>query len=311
MTKVTIQNLMDAGVHFGHQTKRWNPKMKKYIFGARNGIYIFDLTKTMYLLESACKFVYETVLNGGEVLFVGTKRQAQELIRTAAETTEMHYVCERWLGGTLTNNQTIRKSIAQMENIIHIEKSGELASKPKKEAASLRRKLFKLQRYLSGIASMRKVPKAIIIVDVDYEDIAVREAKRLNIPVIGLVDTNCNPENVDFVIPGNDDAQRAIKVIIEAIAYTIQAARQVYLQSIQADEPEVEALPPETDENTETTTSDSSAVEEAEEESGSDSAKLEVEPDNKVEDSEEEDRIKAELIKTEKVQGDDIEVLSE
>ena len=238
MSKITIQNLVDAGLHFGHQTKRWNPKMKKYIYGARNGIYIFDLTKTMHLLEYACKFVYETVINGDEILFVGTKRQAQELIRTAAESTEMHYVCERWLGGTLTNNQTIRRSIAQMEKIMNIEESGELDSRPKKEAASLRRKLFKLQRYLSGIANMRKMPKALVVIDVDYEDIAVREAKRLNIPVIGLVDTNCNPDNVDFVIPGNDDAQRAIKVVLEALSYTIKAARDVYLQTTQTDESE-------------------------------------------------------------------------
>ena len=236
MTKVTIQDLMDAGVHFGHQTKRWNPKMKKYIYDARNGIYIFDLTKTMVLLERACKFIYETVIDGGEVLFVGTKRQAQELIRTTAEVGEMHYVCERWLGGTLTNNQTIRKSIAQMEKIMQIEESGELEQLPKKEASSLRRKLSKLQRYLDGIANMRKMPKALVVVDVDYENIAVHEANRLRIPVVGIVDTNCNPDNVDYVIPGNDDAQRAIKVIIDTLSYTIKAAREAYLRRVQIDE---------------------------------------------------------------------------
>ena len=238
MTKITIQDLVDAGVHFGHQTKRWNPKMKKYIYDSRNGIYIFDLTKTMYLLEHACKFVYETILNGDEILFVGTKRQAQELIRNAAESTEMHYVCQRWLGGTLTNNQTIRKSISKMERIMHISESGELDERPKKEASALRRKLFKLQRYLSGIANMRKMPKALVVIDVDYEDIAVREANRLNIPVIGLVDTNCNPDNIDFVIPGNDDAQRAIKVVVDVLSYTISAAREGYLQKVKAERDE-------------------------------------------------------------------------
>ena len=143
MTKITIQDLLSSGVHFGHQTKRWNPKMKKFIYGARNGIYIFDLTKTMYQLENACKFIFETVVEGGEILFVGTKRQAQETVKAAAESIEMHYVCERWLGGTLTNNQTIRKSISQMESINKNEETGHLETLPKKEASSHRRKLHK------------------------------------------------------------------------------------------------------------------------------------------------------------------------
>ncbi len=219
---------MDAGVHYGHQTKRWNPKMKPYIFGARNGIYILDLTKTMFQLEKACRFLFELAMDGGEVLFVGTKRQAQETIRTAAESVDMHYVSQRWLGGTLTNNQTIRKRISTMKEIQETERTGELDSRPKKEVASIRRTLNKLQRDLSGIVDMRRMPQALIVVDVQYEDIAVREAKRLNIPVVGIVDTNCNPDGVDYVIPANDDAHRAIKVIVAAICSTIKVAREQY-----------------------------------------------------------------------------------
>ena len=228
LAKITIQDLLNAGVHFGHQTKRWNPKMKKYIFGARNGIYIFDLTKTMYQLENACKFIFETVVDGGEILFVGTKRQAQETIKAAAESIEMHYVCERWLGGTLTNNQTIRKSISQMETINKSEETGELETLPKKEASSYRRKLHKLSRNLSGIVNMRSKPKVLVVVDVKYEDIAVKEANRLGIPVVGIVDTNCNPDNIDYVIPGNDDAHRSIKILIEAIINTAKICERSF-----------------------------------------------------------------------------------
>ncbi len=240
MTKVTIQNLMEAGVHYGHQTKRWNPKMKQYVYGVRNGIYIVDLTKSMVQLESACKFVFETVLNGGEILLVGTKRQAQETIRESAEGTGMHYVCERWLGGTLTNSKTIRKSISKMEGILAMQASGELDARPKKEASSLRRKLHKLQRDLSGIVEMRKMPQAMVVIDVKYEDIAVKEAARLDIPVVALVDTNCNPDNIAHVIPGNDDAHRAIKIIVDVISNTIKAAQE-YKSSLEEKEAEIEA----------------------------------------------------------------------
>jgi small subunit ribosomal protein S2 len=240
LTKVKIQDLLDAGVHFGHQTKRWNPKMREYIFGARNGIYIMDLTKTMHQLEKACKFLFETILDGGDVLFVGTKRQAQETIREAADVTNMHFICERWLGGTLTNSQTIRKSVSLMESIQKIEDSGEMENKPKKEAASLRKRLYKLQRNLSGIARMVRLPKALIVVDVQYEDIAVKEAKRLNIPVVGMVDTNSNPDGIDYVVPGNDDAQRAIKVILDTLSSTIKTAQEINLKRLEEQKAEEE-----------------------------------------------------------------------
>ena len=241
MSKITIQNLLEAGVHFGHQTKRWNPKMKPYIHGTRNGIYIFDLIKTMHQLESACKFVYDLVLEGDEILFVGTKRQAQEIIRQVAEETKMHFVSERWLGGTLTNIKTIRSSITKMENIRAMQDSGELDTLPKKEASSLRRTLSRLERNLSGIVNLRKNPKAVVIVDIQYEHTAVREACRLNLPIVGIVDTNSNPENVDYVIPGNDDAHRSIKILMDALKNTILAAQEVYNKKKEEEQKQREA----------------------------------------------------------------------
>ncbi len=241
MTKITIQNLLEAGVHFGHQTKRWNPKMKPYIHGTRNGIYIFDLIKTMHQLEHACKFVYDLVSEGEEILFVGTKRQAQEIIRQIAEETNMHFVSERWLGGTLTNIKTIRSSISKMEQIRAMEESGELDTRPKKEASSLRRNLTKLERNLSGIVNLKKNPKAVVIVDILYEHTAVREACRLNLPIIGIVDTNSNPENVAYVIPGNDDAHRSIKILLEALKNTILAAQAVYSKKKEEEQKQREA----------------------------------------------------------------------
>ena len=227
MTKITAKDLLEAGVHFGHPTRRWNPKMKPYIFGARNGIYIFDLTITMRLIQEACEFLYNTVADGGDLLFVGTKRQAQEIVRQTAESLNMFYMCDRWLGGTLTNNQTIRKSIARMLVLAKMEENGEIDQRSKKEGASLRRELNKLRRNLSGIATMRKLPDALFVVDIDREDIAVREAKRLGIPVVAIVDTNCDPDNVDHVIPGNDDALRSIKIILDILNSTIQAAQDL------------------------------------------------------------------------------------
>lgn len=227
MNKVTIQDLLEAGVHFGHHTKRWNPKMKRYIYGARNGIYIFDLTKTMHQLEQACRFLYQLVLEGEQVLFIGTKRQAQDIVRAAAQEVGMHYVCERWLGGTLTNMRTIRKSIAKLEGIQQAEASGELNAMTKKDAAGQRRQLAKLQRNLSGIVKLTKLPSVVVVVDARFEGIAVREANRLGIPVIAIVDTNGDPDSVDYVIPGNDDAQRSIKVILQTLVNTVKAAQAV------------------------------------------------------------------------------------
>ena len=236
--KITMQNLLDAGIHYGHQTKRWNPKMKPYIYGARNGIYIFDLRLTMTHLEKACQYLYEVVVNGGEVLMVGTKRQAQECLRQAAIDSGTNYMCERWLGGTLTNHKTIRKSIDRMERLQEMETSGEMAALPKKEASSMRRQLHKLGRNLSGIASMHKMPDVMFVIDVEREDIAVREANRLNVPVVAVVDSNCNPDNIQHIIPGNDDALRAIKVIVDVLSTTMKAAKQEFTKKKADDEAE-------------------------------------------------------------------------
>ena len=228
MATITIRDLLDAGVHFGHPTSRWNPKMKPYIFGKRNGIYIFDLTTTMKQLDQACKFLYERVAEGGTILFVGTKRQAQDLIRDAADQTGMYYICERWLGGTLTNNQTIRKSINRMLMIRQKIESGDIESLPKKEASGMRREMAKIERYLAGITDMRQMPDALVVIDVDREDIAVKEAMRLGIPVVALVDSNCNPSNIDYVIPGNDDALRSVSTVMSALTASISSARSLF-----------------------------------------------------------------------------------
>jgi small subunit ribosomal protein S2 len=229
--KTTINDLLEAGVHFGHQTKRWNPKMKPYIYGTRNGITIFDLTITMRHLSSACEFLRETVAGGGGVLFVGAKRQAQEVVREAAEQCGMYFMCDRWLGGTLTNQRVVLSRVAHLKKLQEMETDGSLTSLPKKEVAGLRRERQKLEQTLRGIAEMKGLPAAMIVVDVGREDIAVREAAKLGIPVVGLVDSNCDPGNVDFVIPGNDDALRAIKVVIDSLAAAIHEGAGVRSKS--------------------------------------------------------------------------------
>jgi small subunit ribosomal protein S2 len=229
LTGLTIKDLLDAGLHFGHQTKRWNPKMKRYIFDKRSGIHIIDLTQTLVLIEEAAAFLREVVLRGGRVLFVATKKQAQDVIKQAATDCNQFHVTERWLGGTLTNNQTIRRSIKRMRQIETIARNNNgVLSVHKKEAANLRRELDKLQTNLSGIADMDRMPAALFIVDVCRERIAVEEARRLGVPLVAVVDTNADPDPIDYVIPSNDDAIRAIKLIADAFTKVIKEASEQY-----------------------------------------------------------------------------------
>lgn len=223
-----VQDLLDAGLHFGHQTKRWNPKMKRYIHGAKNGIYIIDLNKTLSQLELAKTFLKEVVLRGEKILFVGTKKQARELFVEAAADSNQPYVIHRWLGGMLTNNKTIRSSVARMRELQKMEEDGSMAKLPKKEVSVLRRELTKLERNLTGIADMEKKPGALFVVDLKREHLALAEAKRLNIPVVALVDTNADPDLVDYPIPGNDDSLRSIGLICEHLSATIKEADAEY-----------------------------------------------------------------------------------
>jgi len=218
MIYITMKELLEAGVHFGHQTKRWNPKMKPYIFGARNGIYIIDLQKTVRMFKVVYDFIVETVANGKSVLFVGTKKQARESIYEEANRCEMFYVHNRWLGGMLTNFQTIKQSIDRLNYLNTIQNDGSINLFPKKERLKLGKERVKLDNNLGGIRSMSQLPGAIFIVDPRSEAIAVREGKRLNIPITAIVDTNCNPDEIDYIIPGNDDAIRAIRLITSRIA---------------------------------------------------------------------------------------------
>lgn len=229
LSGLTVRDLVDAGLHYGHQTKRWNPKMKKYIFDKRNGIHIIDVTQSIDLIEKALKYVLQITQNGKKVLFVGTKKQAQEVIRLAAEDSGMYYVTTRWLGGTLTNAKTIRNSVRRMRHIQTAKKNNNgILSVHKKEAAMLSRELAKLERNLTGIADMDQNPGAVFIVDVVREANAVAEAKRLGIPVIGIVDTNADPNVIDFPIPGNDDSIRSIKLIADCIAAVAKSGMETY-----------------------------------------------------------------------------------
>ena len=232
---VSVQDLLDAGLHFGHQTKRWNPKMKRYIHGAKNGIYIIDLNKTLSQLELAKTFLNDVVLRGEKVLFVGTKKQAREIFKETSEDTNQPYVIHRWLGGMLTNNQTIRSSVARMRELQKMEKDGTMEKMPKKEVAVLRREKTKLERNLGGIASMERKPGALFVVDLKREHLALAEAKRLNIPVVALVDTNADPDLVEYPIPGNDDSLRSIGLICEVLGETIKAADAEYSAKAKAE----------------------------------------------------------------------------
>jgi small subunit ribosomal protein S2 len=221
-----MKELLEAGVHFGHQTRRWNPKMKRYIYGARNGIYIIDLHQTLKLFDEAQKFVQETIQNGGNILFVGTKKQAQDAVFEAAGRCRQYFVNQRWLGGMLTNYRTIQTRIKRLEELNKMEADGTLDKLTKKEAMLLLEERNKLERYLGGIKTMPKLPDAIFIVDLKKERIALAEARNLEIPVVAIVDTNCDPDEVDFVIPGNDDAIRAIKLISNKIADAVIEVKQ-------------------------------------------------------------------------------------
>ena len=225
MAVVSMNNLLEAGVHFGHQTKRWNPKMKEYIFASRDDIYIIDLQKTATLIEEAYVALKNIVANGGNVIFVGTRKQAQEAILEEAKRSNSYYVTERWLGGTLTNFRTIRNRVKRLEQIEKMEEDGTFDALPKKEVIGLKKEYAKLNKTLCGIREMDKLPQAMFIVDPSKEEIAIREARRLNIPVFGIVDTNCDPDMVDYVIPANDDAIRAVKLITGVMANAIVEAR--------------------------------------------------------------------------------------
>jgi small subunit ribosomal protein S2 len=217
-TGITMRQMLEAGVHFGHQTKRWNPKMKPYIFGARNGIYIIDLQKTVGLARAALRFVSDVTARGGAVLFVGTKKQAQDVVREEASRAGQYFVTNRWLGGTLTNFKTIKQGIDRLKALETMKEDGTFDRLPKKEVAGLEREREKLEKNLGGVKQLSRLPGAVFVIDPKKEAIAVHEANRLGIPVIGLVDTNCDPEGIDYVIPGNDDAIRSIKLFTGKIA---------------------------------------------------------------------------------------------
>jgi small subunit ribosomal protein S2 len=221
-----MKQLLEAGVHFGHQTRRWNPKMKKFIFTERNGIYIIDLQKTVKKLEEAYMFVRDIAAEGGEVLFVGTKKQAGDSVKEEATRAGAHYVNARWLGGMLTNFKTIQTRIKRLEQLHTMEEDGTFDLLPKKEVVKLNLEIEKLEKFLGGIKTMKKLPAALFIVDPRKEKIAVAEAKKLNIPIVAIVDTNCDPDEVDYVIPGNDDAIRAVKLIAGTIANAVIEGRQ-------------------------------------------------------------------------------------
>ena len=226
MAVISMKQLLEAGVHFGHQTRRWNPKMAPYIFTERNGIHIIDLQKTVKKVNDAYAFARDIVADGGEILFVGTKKQAQSSVKEEAERCGMPYVNARWLGGMLTNFTTIRRRIGRLEQLRKMEADGTFDMLPKKEVIGLQGEIEKLEKFLGGIKGMKKIPAAMFIVDPRKERIAVAEAKKLNIPIIAIVDTNCDPDEIDAVIPGNDDAIRAVKLIAETIANAVIEANQ-------------------------------------------------------------------------------------
>ncbi|MBM7655124.1 MULTISPECIES: 30S ribosomal protein S2 [Bacillaceae] len=226
MSVISMKQLLEAGVHFGHQTRRWNPKMKKYIFTERNGIYIIDLQKTVKKVEEAYNWVKDLAGNGGTILFVGTKKQAQDSVKEEAARSGMYYVNQRWLGGTLTNFETIQKRIGRLKDIERMSEDGTFEVLPKKEVVQLKKEQERLEKFLGGIKDMKQLPDALFIIDPRKERIAVAEAKKLNIPIVGIVDTNCDPDEIDVVIPANDDAIRAVKLLTGKMADAILEAKQ-------------------------------------------------------------------------------------
>ncbi len=244
MSYITMKQLLESGVHFGHQTRRWNPKMKTYIFGARNGIYIIDLQQTVRMFKTAYEFVVDTVASGESVLFVGTKKQARDSIYEEANRCEMFYVHNRWLGGMLTNFQTIKKGIERLKYLTGIFADGSVSRFPKKETLKLDKERVKLDNNLGGICNMERLPGALFIVDPKNENIAVREAKRLGMPIVAIVDSNCDPDEIDYIIPGNDDAIRAIRLITSRIADACIEGRKRLEERLQAeaDKEAVEAV---------------------------------------------------------------------
>ncbi|RAS88396.1 30S ribosomal protein S2 [Priestia endophytica] len=226
MSVISMKQLLEAGVHFGHQTRRWNPKMKKYIFTERNGIYIIDLQKTVKKVDEAFHFVKDVAAEGGKILFVGTKKQAQDSVKEEAARAGMYFVNQRWLGGTLTNFQTIQKRVKRLKDIERMAEDGTFEVLPKKEVVGLRKELDRLEKFLGGIKDMKQLPDALFIIDPRKERIAVAEARKLNIPIVGIVDTNCDPDEIDYVIPANDDAIRAVKLLTSKMADAVLEAKQ-------------------------------------------------------------------------------------
>jgi len=226
MAVISMKQLLEAGVHFGHQTRRWNPKMAEYIFAERNGIYIIDLQKTVRKVDEAYRAVSEIIADGGEILFVGTKKQAQDSVKEEAIRCGMHYVNERWLGGMLTNFKTMQTRVARFKELKRMQEDGRMAALPKKEIAKLEHEMEKLERNLGGVTTMKRVPDVMFVVDSRKEHIAIQEARALGIPIVAIVDTNCDPDEVDYIIPGNDDAIRAIKLIAGRLADAVIEARQ-------------------------------------------------------------------------------------
>lgn len=236
MAVVSMKQLLEAGVHFGHQTRRWNPKMKEYIYTERNGIYIIDLQKTVKLIDEGYNFVRDLAENGGQLLFVGTKKQAQDSIREEAERCGMFYINNRWLGGTLTNHETIKKRIARLKDLEQMENDGRLEYLTKKEQSQLFLEREKLEKNLGGIKDMKGLPDALFIIDPNKEYIAVNEARRLGIPIVAIVDTNCDPDEIDYVIPGNDDAIRAVKLLSSVMADAVIEGHQGEQDHLAAEE---------------------------------------------------------------------------